>query len=212
MNARKILMEAGKALTYVVFILCLMPSVAQAQLLSRHYVRIGWQFDFPISSGFLSGMNDLGLNIDAGYFLTPNISVGGFVGIQRQHGYIPRQTFTSGTMSVNTDQVRSLLRVPFGVSANYRFAWRSSWQPYVGIRLGVCYAEAESVQQLYAYSDKSWNLYVSPEAGLNFYPFRRKYIGFSLAAYYSYAGNRSRVFYGNIDGMHNAGFRLGVIF
>lgn len=193
-------------------ILLLMPNLAKAQINSRSYYQVGWQFDFPIHSGFSNNMNDLGLYLDAGYYLTPNISLGGFINITTQNDYIPRQTFTAGTISINTDQVRSVIRIPFGVSLRYRFSWRTRWQPYVSAKFGSNYANIESVQQIYEYNDKSWGFYTSPEIGISIFPFKQKYLGFNLAAYYSYATNHSKVFFGEIDGMNNLGFRVGLTF
>lgn len=89
-------------------------------------------------------MNDLGLYLDAGYYLTPHISLGGFINVSNRSDYIPRQTFTEGTVAVNTDQVRSFIQVPFGASLRYRFSWRSRWQPYVGFNLGAYYSYASN--------------------------------------------------------------------
>lgn len=72
--------------------------------------------------------------------------------------------------------------------------------------------DAESVQQLYSYNDKSWGVYASPEVGVNVFPFRHKYVGINLAAYYSYASNRGEIFYHNMNGMNNWGVRVGFTF
>lgn len=149
MDAKRIRKNTTGLLMPLVLAFCLMPHVAKAQINPRAYYQIGWQFDFPVNSGFTDKMNDLGLYLDAGYYLTPNISLGGFINLNTRSEYVPRQTFTEGTTSVNTDQVRSSIQIPFGVSLRYRFAWRSHWQPYIGAKLGVNYLDAESVQQLY---------------------------------------------------------------
>lgn len=203
---------AVRILTICMFIFCFIPNIAKAQINPRVYYQVGWQFDFPINSGFTNKMNDLGIYLDAGYYLTPKISLGGFINLNTRNDYIPRQTFNEGTVSVNTDQVRSFIQVPFGASLHYRFMWRSRLQPYIGAKLGVNYAETESTQQLYVYNNKSWGVYASPEVGINIFPFNRKYMGFNLAAYYSYAGNRNRVFYSNIEGINNLGIRVGLTF
>lgn len=212
MDTERIRKNIIKGAALLVLAFCLVPYTAKAQINPRAYYQVGWQFDFPISSGFTDKMNDLGLYLDAGYYLTPNISLGGFINLNTRSGYIPRQTFTEGTVSVNTDQVRSSIQIPFGASLRYRFVWKSCWQPYVGAKLGINYMEAESIQQIYSYSDKSWGIYASPEIGINLFPFRHKHIGFNLAAYYSYAGNRGKVFYHSMDGMNNWGIRVGLTF
>lgn len=212
MNTKRNSKYVGWIAAACMLIFLLMPNIAKAQINSRSYYQIGWQFDFPIHSDYINKMNDLGLYLDAGYYLTPNISLGGFMNINTQSDYIPRQTFTSETTSVTTDQVRSVIRIPFGVSLRYRFSWRTRWQPYVNAKLGTNYANAESTQQIYEYSDKSWGVYVSPELGINIFPFKHKYLGFNLAAYYSYASNHNKVFFGEVNGMNNLGIRIGLTF
>lgn len=198
--------------TLCIAALCLTSIAVEAQVNPRTYYQLGWQFDFPVNSGFTDRMNDLGLYLDAGYYFTPHVSLGGFINVNTRSEYIPRRTFTAGTLAVTTDQVRSYIQVPFGASLRYRFLWKTRWQPYVSAKVGMNYTEAESSQQLYAYSDKSWGFYVSPEIGINLYPFRHKALGFNIAAYYAYATNRHDVFYGQVDGMNCLGIRLGLAF
>ena len=203
----------GRVAALFLLSLCtFIPNTAKAQVYSRAYGQIGWQFDFPINSGFDDKMNDLGLYMEGGYYLTPRISVGGFVNLNNKSNYVPRQTFTDGSISMTTDQVRTLTQVPFGASLRYRFSWRSRWQPYVGAKLGANYTYAESAQQVYTYKDKSWGFYASPEIGINLYPFKHKNIGFNLSSYYNYSGNRSDVFFSDTKGYNNIGIRIGLTF
>ena len=84
------------------------------------------------------------------------------------------------------------------------------FQPYFQAKLGANYAEEYTYLPTMAFKDSQWGFYVSPEIGFTWHPFHKSNFGFQLAAYYSYATNRSRAF--GIDGINNVGFKLGVSF
>lgn len=193
-----------------VCMLCLIAN-AEAQFNPRIFYQIGWQFNSLLNNKFADKASGWGMYLDGGYYLTPHISLGGFVNFHTNSEYISRQTITTGTTSVNTDQIQSVFQIPFGASFRYRFALRS-WQPYISAKAGVNYSEATARLKLYSSNDKSWGFYASPEIGINLFPFKQKWLGFNIAAYYSYATNHSNVFYNTINGTHNTGIRLGVAF
>lgn len=190
--------------------LCLAADV-RAQFNPRCYYQIGWQFNSLLNSSFADKASGWGMYLDGGYYLTPNISLGGFVNFHTNSEYIPRQTIIDGATAINTDQIQSVFQLPFGASFRYRFGFKM-WQPYVSAKAGVNYAEATTRLKIYAYTDKSWGFYASPEIGINVFPFKRRWLGFNIAAYYSYATNRSDVFYSAWHGNNNAGIRLGLTF
>lgn len=64
---------------------------------------------------------------------------------------------------------------------------------------------------IYEVKDNTWGFYVSPEVGVNIYPWTNS-IGFHLAAFYSYSTNKGTVFNYDMDKLNNFGFRLGVAF
>ena len=123
---------------------------------------------------------------------------------------MPRKTYVSEDGSALTsDMVNSIYQIPFGATLRYRLGWRE-FQPYVQAKLGANYAEEYTYLPTMALKDSQWGFYVSPEIGFTWHPFHKSNFGFQLAAYYSYATNRSRAF--GIDGINNVGFKLGVSF
>ena len=78
--------------------------------------------------------------------------------------------------------------------------------------IGTMYAQNTTYLNTISLTDKPWGFYVSPEIGVNIYPFSQSRFGFHLAAYYSYATNKSELLTGCQDGNNNIGFRLGVCF
>lgn len=184
---------------------------ASAQMHPRWYYEAGWQFNIPVATDFAAASSGRGFYFDGGYYLTRHISLGGFLNYHSNSERVPRSIYTSGTVSVSTDQMQSVLQLPFGMSLRYRFAERT-WQPYVSAKLGANYSEAASVLRTGRLEDTSWGFYASPEIGVNIFPFRDKWFGFNLAAYYSYATNRSSALGARIDGLNNVGLRIGLTF
>ena len=115
-----------------------------AQMHPRWYYEAGWQFNIPVATDFAAASSGRGFYFDGGYYLTRNISFGGFLNYHSNSERVPRSIYTSGTASVSTDQMQSVLQLPFGMSLRYRFAERT-WQPYVSAKLGANYSEAASV-------------------------------------------------------------------
>ena len=132
--------------------------------------------------------------------------------IHTNHKYVPRQTITEGTASLTTDRQESAFQLPFGLAASYRFISNGCLKPYVGTKIGTMYAQNTTYLNTISLTDKPWGFYVSPEIGVNIYPFSQSRFGFHLAAYYSYATNKSELLTGCQDGNNNIGFRLGVCF
>ena len=196
---------------YLFFILGIM--ALNAQVNPNTYYQCGWQFDFPIKSDFSNKMNDLGLYVDVGYYFTHNISLGGFINVNTQYDNVTRNVTNDNTStSENIEETLSYISVPFGASLRYRFVHDTWWQPYVSAKAGVNYAEAKSTMPLDTYSDKSWGFYVSPELGINIFPFKKYLLGINLAAYYAYATNRHDVSSRQVNGLNSMGIRLGLAF
>ena len=184
---------------------------AHAQIDPHSYYQAGWQFNIPVASRFASESSGTGFYFDGGYYLTHNLSIGGFLNCHSNSERILRRIYTSGTTSLSTDQTQSLLQLPFGLSLRYRFA-RRTWQPYVSAKLGANYSEAVSTLRTGRIEDRNWGFYASPEIGMNIFPFRDKWFGFNIAAYYGYATNRSSVLGERIAGLNNVGLRVGITF
>lgn len=96
---------------YLFFILGIM--ALNAQVNPNTYYQCGWQFDFPIKSDFSNKMNDLGLYVDAGYYFTNNISLGGFINVNTQYDDVTRNVTNDNTStSENIEETLSYISVP----------------------------------------------------------------------------------------------------
>ena len=185
---------------------------SKAQSLGNYYANIDWQFNFPMGNDFVKKGSGWGMNFEGGYYLTENLSVGAFLAYHSNHKYIPRQTINlSGTESLNTDQQHTLFQLPFGVSGRYTFNREGIFQPYFSVKLGPQYGSLKTDFNAYQQTDNTWGFYVSPEIGMNIFPWVYQ-PGIHVAAYYSYATNKGNLMTYNVDGMGNFGLRLGIAF
>ena len=126
--------------------------------------------------------------------------------------YFGRQTLPVGEGgSINTDQQHTLFQLPFGLAGRYTFDRGSAFQPYVGLKVGPQYAEIKSTFNVYEANKSTWGFYVSPEIGINIYPWAYG-PGLHVAAYYSYGTNKGDLFTYSVDGLSNFGLRLGIAF
>ena len=185
---------------------------SKAQMNDNYYANIDWQFNFPIGNDFVKKGSGWGMNFEGGYYVTENLSVGAFLTYHSNHKYIPRQTLIlSGTESLNTDQQHTLFQMPFGVSGRYTFNREGMLQPYISLKLGPQYGRLKTDFNAYQNTDDTWGFYVSPEIGMNIFPWVYQ-PGIHVAAYYSYATNKGSVMTYDVDGMSNFGLRLGIAF
>lgn len=183
-----------------------------AQTSDTFYSNIDWQFNFPISNSFADKASGWGMNFEGGYYLTENLAVGGFLSYHSNHKYIPRQTISmSANGSLTTDQQHTQFQLPFGVAGRYTFNRESMFQPYISLKAGPQYAKISSTFNAFENSDNTWGFYISPEIGMNIFPWVYR-PGIHVAAYYSYATNKGNVMTYDVDGMSNFGLRLGVAF
>lgn len=185
---------------------------ANAQISTKTYYNIDWQFNAPLKNHFSDKASGWGMNFEGGYYVAPNFAMGLFLNYHTNNEYIPRQTFPlDGTSTVTTDQQHSIFQLPFGATAKYRFS-DGVCQPYIGVKLGANYTKYASDFYIVEVSDKTWGFYASPEIGMSIYPFSNNAFGFHLALFYSYSTNKGSVLHYNVDGMNNLGFRVGMAF
>ena len=193
-----------------VAIACTLP--AKAQMSDNAYGNIDWQFNFPLNNGYADKGSGWGMNFEGGYYLTDEISLGGFMAFHSNHEYIPRKTLSlSNGGSFTTDQQHTLFQLPFGVVARYTFDRSKVFQPYVGVKVGPQYAQLRSDFNAYTATKNTWGFYASPEVGFNIYPWAYG-PGIHMAVYYGYATNSGKILVYHVDGMSNIGLRLGIAF
>ena len=184
---------------------------AKAQLSDNGYANIDWQFNVPLSNNFADKASGWGMNFEGGYYVLPDLSIGAFINYHTNNEYIPRQTLPINSSSaLTTDQQHSVFQLPFGFATHYRFN-DGICQPYIGLKLGANYTKMSSDFYIYEVKDDTWGFYVSPEIGVNIYPWPNS-IGFHLAGFYNYSTNKGTVFNYDMDKLQNFGFRVGVAF
>ncbi len=182
---------------------------ADAQVGRRFYVDAGWQFNGTLANDFSDNASGWGGYVEGGYYFLPRVAAGLFASFNTNNEYFPKETYNIGNTAVTTDLYHSLYQVPFGATLRYRFAWKKV-QPYVEAKIGANYAREYELYSNFGVRDSQWGFYASPEVGVVFHPFNKSNLGLQLSAYYSYATNRSEAF--GIDGISNAGFKLGISF
>ena len=102
-------------------------------------------------------------------------------------------------------------KAQLSAAARYQLNRGGAWQPYFGVKLGANYAKVRSNYNMFETRDNTWGFYVSPELGLNVYPWAYG-PGLHIAVYYSYATNKANVLTYNVDKLNNFGFRVGLAF
>lgn len=183
---------------------------AHAQVGRCYYVDAGWQFNGTVSNVFSDNASGWGAYLEGGYYFLPRVAAGVFASFNTNNEYFPKRTYDAGNgTAVTTDMYHSLYQVPFGATLRYRFAWKKI-QPYAEAKLGANYAREYELYSTFGAADSQWGFYVSPEIGVVIHPFNKSNLGLQLSAYYSYATNRSEAF--GINGLNNAGFKLGISF
>lgn len=185
---------------------------AKAQINPNTYYNVDWQFNAPLKNHFSDKASGWGMNFEGGYYVSPKFAIGAFLNYHTNNEYVPRETFNiSETSTITTDQQHTIFQLPFGATMKYRFM-TGVCQPYFGVKLGANYSKMSSSFSVLRVTDDNWGFYVSPELGVNIYPFANNGIGFHLAAFYSYSTNKATVLHYNVDKLNNAGFRLGIAF
>jgi hypothetical protein len=184
---------------------------AKAQITPFTYFNVDWQFNVPLGNDFANKASGWGMNFEGGYYVAPDFALGAFLNFHTNHEYVPRRTLAlSANTALTTDQQHSLYQLPFGLATHYRFR-DGKCQPYAGLKLGANYARLSSDFNVYEIDDDTWGFYLSPELGVNVYPWTGG-PGFHLAVYYSYATNSGEVLKSGVDNLNNFGFRVGLAF
>lgn len=191
-------------------VFCMAAYMADAQPGKRYYINAGWQFNGVVGNDFVSNASGWGAYLEGGYYVLPRIAAGAFASYGTNNEYIPRTTYVASDGSALTsDCYNSIFQIPFGATLRYRLNWKR-FEPYAEAKLGANYASEYIYYPTATSGTDQWGFYVSPEVGFTWHPFRRNNFGFQFAVYYSYATNRCASL--GIDGISNAGFKLGLSF
>ena len=195
----------------ILLIAAVCPSETKAQVSLNSYFNVDWQFNIPLGNNFSNGASGWGMNFEGGYYVTPEIAVGGFLSFHTNNEYFSRRTIAiNETLSMNSDQQHQMFTLPFGLLARYRFQ-EADFQPYVGMKLGMCYSQFSNYYYIFLTDENRWGFFMSPEIGFNYYPWANG-IGFHMAIYYSFATNKCDLMSYKQSILNNIGFRLGLAF
>lgn len=185
----------------------------RAQVLENTYFTIDWQIGIPVGTSFADKASGWGMNFEGGYYILPQLAIGGFINYQTNLRNVGRETLAlSPNTALTTKQKHAVFQIPFGVTSRWLFLTRGIAQPYVGLKLGPNYSQFSSYYYIIQRSVDRWGFYLSPEVGVNIYPNPQRRYGFHVAAFYSYATNKGDLLVYHIDGLNNFGFRFGVVF
>lgn len=207
-----------KTSTYLRIIACSIVMLAaarpgKAQVIPNTYINIDWQMGVPLGNDFADKSSGWGMNFEGGYFVTPAITVGPFVSYQTNLESIGRQTLDLGSGdALTTNQKHALFQLPFGVTSRYNWLTDSVFQPYVGMKLGACYAELSSYYYVVRQYTETWGFYLSPEVGVSIFPRPDYRMGIHVALYYNYATNEGDVLVYRVNQLNNFGLRVGISF
>ncbi len=195
----------------ILLLAALCPTQSKAQVSLNSYFNVDWQFNIPLGNNFSNDASGWGMNFEGGYYVMQDLAVGGFLSFHTNNEYFPRQTIKlSETLSMSSRQQHQMFTLPFGALVRYRFI-ESDFQPYVGMKLGMCYAEFNNYYYIFEKSQDRWGFFMSPEVGFNYYPWANG-IGFHMALYYSFATNKCNIMSYEQNILNNLGFRLGIAF
>lgn len=192
-------------------VISLVPCKGRAQISLDAYYNIDWQFNIPISNNFSNVASGWGMNFEGGYYVSPDIAVGGFLSFHTNNEYLSRRTINlGGNQAINTDQQHQMFTLPFGALIRYRIT-EANFQPYIGMKMGVCYSEFSNYYYIFMNKEKKWGFYMQPELGFNFYPWANS-VGFHFAVYYSFSTNKCNIMSYEQSNLNNFGFRCGLAF
>lgn len=200
-------------ITAVALMLVASVGTGRAQVLPNAYFNVDWQLSMPISNDFADNFSGWGMNLEGGYFLTDEITIGGFLCYQTNFEKFGRQTLDLGNgNALTTSQRHAIFQLPFGVSGRYNWLTDSIVQPYAGLKLGASWAQLSSYYYVYKQYTDTWGFYLSPEVGISIFPRPDMRFGFHAAIFYSYATNSGNLLSYKVDGLQNVGFRVGISF
>ncbi|MBR2637245.1 MAG: outer membrane beta-barrel protein [Bacteroidaceae bacterium] len=188
-----------------------LPTESKAQVSLDSYFTIDWQFNIPLNNNFSNGASGWGMNFEGGYYITPDLAVGGFLNFHTNNEYFSRRTIKlNETLSMNSDQQHQMFTLPFGALVKYRFQ-EADFQPYASMKLGACYAQFSNYYYIFMSDQNSWGFYMSPEIGFNYYPWPNG-VGFHMALFYSFATNKCDLMSYDQSILNCIGFRVGLAF
>lgn len=187
--------------------------VNYAQKTNSVFYNVDWQMNLPVGNSFADRISDWGAHGEVGYFVTPKLSVGGFMSFHSNNKYIDRKSLIiNETSTLTSDQQHHIFQLPFGAAFRYRPCQSGMWEPYLGLKLGTNYSDISTQMNLYNFHEYRWGFFASQEIGATRYLTPDKKLGLHMAVYYNYSTNSTKLLNYSISGMDNLGLRVGLAF
>lgn len=158
---------------------------------TRQYYNFGWDVSMPMGSfsDFISNTSLRGAYFSGNVFVADAFSIGFKFGYNGYYENVPRQTYQLGDgVAVTAASYNFCYQVPSVVGGYYHFNAGGSFEPYIGLGLGVNFLSQEALVQDYEVYDTQWAFILNPEAGLR-YNFANVPLGITLRVGYNHSFN-----------------------
>ncbi len=121
------------------------------------------------ASDFISNASWRGWGIDGRFFVSDQVSVGGYVGFNGFYEKTPRTTYVSEDQNtaINAITWRYIYNVPVYFNAHYYFN-DYGVRPYAGIGIGTMFTTQELQFSTYSIEERKWSFSLAPEIGVLF--------------------------------------------
>jgi len=176
----------------------------------KNIFSVSWEIAFPANNHYISGTSFSGIRAEYRNMISPSFSAGVAVSWNSFEDHVGTKTYTAdrGYAAVTTDMIRQIYTVPFTAIFHYYPSVdpKKIVRPYIGLGLGVCYAEQYSYFNVYELSDYNWGFAMRPELGT----FVRLGYNFNamLGLSYQYASNKNYDF--KINDISQFAINIGV--
>ncbi len=136
------------------------------------YFNINYGMGLGLGSlkNFTSYPSYRGFSIDGRKFISPNFTVGGYLGWIGFYDKRARKTYAIENGTITGVAATTYYNFTFGVNAHYYPLPSAKIRPYVGLNVGPAYQSLQVQLGLYVLEDKNWQFMAAPELGV-FIPF-----------------------------------------
>jgi hypothetical protein len=134
---------------------------------------VTYEMSFPTSNlkDFTDNTSFRGIGVGVRKFVTPNISVGGFLGwnvFNEETDELISIEEEEYDADISGTQFRYFNTVPLLFSTHYFFGKSETMMPFVGMNIGTYYMRQRLEIGVYAFEESNWHFGIAPEAGVIF--------------------------------------------
>ncbi len=118
------------------------------------------------TNDFIEQVSWRGMSLDGRYFLSDNLSLGGYTNWTTFYERMPDATYTDGTSSISGVQYRYINSFPLLLNAHYyKTAGKADLKVYAGVGVGTYYISQTTEMGLWMVEDNIWHFGFAPEIG-----------------------------------------------